>query len=145
MENYYRMSFENGKLDLDLNKISEKYKGPNNAFDSEAYLLEVRSILSNWKELKTLKIPYKMDEEIDLKSYQSIRKVIFGKGPTMYGWDPELVSLDPDFIYGEDIWGYPWIRMSKIWYDPQEKSSRVDRILNPQQYVESGLLSIHQK
>ena len=42
-------------------------------------------------------------------------KVIFGKR-----WDVQLVELN----------NLPWIFMEKIWYDPHEKSPRVDRILS---------------
>ena len=42
-------------------------------------------------------------------------KVIFGKR-----WDVQLVELN----------NLPWIFMEKIWYDPHEKSPRVDKILS---------------
>jgi hypothetical protein len=75
-----------------------------------------KSILSEWKQLHTLRFHAKLDDGIfDLTKISSLHKVIFGKR-----WDSNLVELN----------NQPWIYMSEIWYDPHEKSSRVDKILS---------------
>ena len=83
-----------------------------------------KSIGSGWKQLQTLRCRNKLD--INLFTSPSLHKVIFGKN-----WDINLVELN----------NYPWIFMSEIWYDPQEKSPRVDRILRePNEYERAMML-----
>ena len=74
----------------------------------------IKKILSNWKQLRILRLPFGLPKDVDLKSYSTIRKVILSK------------ENDPNLIHPKKV---KWITMSKICFDPQEKSSRIDRIL----------------
>ena len=85
-----------------------------------------RSIGSSWNQLQSLRCPNKLD--INLFTSPSLHKVIFGKK-----WDINLVELN----------NYPWIFMSEIWYDPQEKSPRVDRILKEPNLYEKAMMLLH--
>ena len=76
----------------------------------------IKKILSNWKQLRILRLSFGFlkNKDVDLKSYSTIRKVILSK------------KNDPNLIHPQKV---KWITMSKICFDPQEKSSRIDRIL----------------
>ena len=74
----------------------------------------IKKILSNWKQLRILRLSFGLPKDVDLKSYSTIRKVILSK------------KNDPNLIHPQKV---KWITMSKICFDPQEKSSRIDRIL----------------
>ena len=83
-----------------------------------------KSIGSGWKQLRSLRMNMKLD--VNLFTSSSLHKVIFGKY-----WDKNLVELNH----------FPWIYMSEIWYDPQEKSPRVDRILKePNEYERAMMM-----
>ena len=69
-------------------------------------------IIFGWKQLQTLRTPRLIPYY--LNAISSLKKVIFGKR-----WDENLVELK----------NLSWIYLSKIYYDPHEKSSRVERIL----------------
>jgi len=82
-----------------------------------------KSIGSGWKQLRSLRMNMKLD--VNLFTSSSLHKVIFGKY-----WDKNLVELN----------NFPWIYMSEIWYDPQEKSPRVDRILKEPNDYERAMM-----
>ena len=76
----------------------------------------IKKILSNWKQLRILRLSaeFGLPKDVDLKSYSTIRKVILSK------------ENDPNLIHPKNV---KWITVSKICFDPQEKSSRIDRVL----------------
>ena len=74
----------------------------------------IKKILSNWKQLRILRLSSGLPKDVDLKSYSTIRKVILSK------------ENDPNLIHPKNV---KWITVSKICFDPQEKSSRIDRVL----------------
>ena len=77
-----------------------------------------KSIGSGWKQFRSLRMNMKLDVNLFISS--SLHKVMFGKN-----WDNNLIELND----------FPWIYLSEIWYDPYEKSPRVDRILKePNEY-----------
>lgn len=116
-----------GHLTLDLKEmiIDEvcNDKLYNVAYEDMPSTKLVRSIGSSWNQLQSLRCPNKL--EINLFTSPSLHKVIFGKN-----WDVNLVELN----------NYPWIFMSEIWYDPQEKSPRVDRILKEPNLYERAMM-----
>ena len=69
-------------------------------------------IIFGWKQLQTLRTPRLIPYY--LNAISSLKKVIFGK------------RLDKNLV---ELKNLSWIYLSKIYYDPHEKSSRVERIL----------------
>ena len=74
----------------------------------------VKNILSNWKQLRNLRLSCALPKEVDLTSYSTLRKVIL----TKYN--------DPNLIHPNET---KWITVEKICFDPHEKSARIERTL----------------
>jgi len=73
--------------------------------------LEIKSILNEWKKIQTLRIPCIMPEKFDFSVYPYLRKVIIDSDIQDWrcGLNLKLKNL-------------PWIKVSKICYDPRDKT-----------------------
>ena len=74
----------------------------------------IKNILSNWKQLRNLRLSCALPKEVDLTIYSTLRKVILTKNN-----DRNLIRPN----------GTHWITVTKMCFDPHEKSARIERIL----------------
>ena len=116
-----------GQLTLDLKEMiidevcNDRLAGL--AYEDMPSTKLTRSIGSSWNQLRSLRMNMKLN--VSLFTSSSLHKVIFGKN-----WDKNLIELN----------NYPWIFISEIWYDPYEKSSRVDRIVREPNLYERAMM-----